>query len=555
MKKVIKIILLVNIALVFSKCANQLPPSGGPIDKEPPEIIRVFPEQATTNFKYNFVEFEFDEYLNRNSLYNSIYITPYVQEDLEIKYFGKKIKIVFPQKLKDSTTYVLTLGTDITDLRGNKLANSYTLKFSTGDNIDDGSIQGKVYTNNPQGVMIYIYRINSKNDSVDYTSIKPDYVSQTSFGGDYFITGLPKGVFRVIAVRDQLKNFLYDINDDEIGLPFVDVILNDSIKIIEGIDFELTKIDTIKPVLTSVKQEGNKHLNLNFNEPIDLSSLNLRNIILTQVDSKKSIQPDFYFDKSPNAITLVFEKPVEAGNYELIVRGIKDLSENQNEFIRSEIEIEETNEIKSLNLISIQCNFSQNIVEYFKPEITLNFDDYVREESVKQAVTIVDTSNQSISFSLQQVSGNKFIVFPQCLKQREKYILKINFNFLEDVFGNTRDTTIVFNFETNSEGDYGVISGELKNAGSEDEFVIRVIELQTLKDKYKVHLKGHNKYQIKNIKPGSYFLKLDFETSEQKQKDIFSFSKPFIYFRDTIKVRARWPTTDVNFELKSLPRY
>ncbi len=53
-------------------CANQLPPGGGEVDKIPPEIIYSYPENGTINFKDDYIEFEFSEYVDKRSFKDAI---------------------------------------------------------------------------------------------------------------------------------------------------------------------------------------------------------------------------------------------------------------------------------------------------------------------------------------------------------------------------------------------------------------------------------------------------------------------------------------------------
>ena len=48
---------------LFFDCANQLPPGGGEVDKIPPKIIEVYPAQGTINFKDDYFEIGFSEYV------------------------------------------------------------------------------------------------------------------------------------------------------------------------------------------------------------------------------------------------------------------------------------------------------------------------------------------------------------------------------------------------------------------------------------------------------------------------------------------------------------
>ena len=47
----------------FSRCANIMTPEGGPKDTIPPVIIRLQPDNFTTNFTGKKIYIEFDEYV------------------------------------------------------------------------------------------------------------------------------------------------------------------------------------------------------------------------------------------------------------------------------------------------------------------------------------------------------------------------------------------------------------------------------------------------------------------------------------------------------------
>ena len=60
-KTKIKYFLIILFSLIIIKCASQLPPGGGEVDKIPPEIIEVYPEAGTTNFSDDYFEITFSE--------------------------------------------------------------------------------------------------------------------------------------------------------------------------------------------------------------------------------------------------------------------------------------------------------------------------------------------------------------------------------------------------------------------------------------------------------------------------------------------------------------
>ena len=545
---------LIFSILIFVGCANQLPPGGGPEDREAPQIIRTFPENGTLNYNKNFVEFEFSEYINKRTVTNSIFISPYFSDEIETKWSGKKLRLIFPEKLKENKTYVISLGTDITDLRGNKLDETFTLTFSTGSKIDQGVISGRVYDSKPDGIMIFFYLLDSMKQEVDYSNTKPDFVCQTSKDGSFILTGLPEGIFRIIAVRDQMRNLLYDVNEDEIGLPFKNYQLSDTLRIIRNVQFEMMKVDTIKPVLNSVKFVDLNHIMLNFNEPIDLSTIRLENIFIYDSLQVEKFNPAGFYSVEKNSLMLTFQTLQSDKDYLISLKGIKDLSGNEIDSTTQIFFTEMVVDTIPVMIKTVQGNFSSSSLEYFNPEIEIIFNDLVYIDDFLRSFTVSDTSGKEINFSVTRKDSAGFLVRLEALKQKEKIITKINLSLLVDMSGNRIDSIFTKSFDANSDADYGLISGNIRNRFTSDENLL--VEAKSLSsDKiYRVMVK-EEQYQIKNVLPGNYFVKVYLQNGSENPKNLLrNFSSPFIYHQDTIKVKSRWPTTDVNFNLESLFR-
>jgi len=543
---------LILSILIFWGCANQLPPGGGPVDREAPQIIRTFPENGTLNYNKNFVEFEFNEYVNKRSVANSIFISPYFNEEIEQKWSGKKLRLIFPEKLKENKTYVISLGTDISDLRGNKLNETFTLTFSTGSKIDQGIISGRVYDSKSDGIMIFFYLIDSLNKLVDYSKTKPDFVSQTSKDGSFILTGLPEGIFRIIAVRDQMKNLLFDLNEDEIGLPFRDYEITDTLRIIRNVQFEMMKIDTIKPVLNSVKFVDLNHLILNFNEPVDLSTINPRNIFIYDSTGIENLNPAGFYLIEKNSLMLVTPKLHSEKDYIISLKGIRDLNGNEIDSTIQTFYTEMISDTIPIMIKMIQGNFSSLSLEYFNPEIELSFNDLIYFNDFLSSFSVSDTLGKKLNFSVSRKDSASFFVRLEPLKQKDKILIKINLSSLTDLAGNRLDSVFIKTFDTNSDADYGLISGNLINKIRKDEKLLVEAKSLSSNKTYRVETK-EDKYQIKNVLPGNYFLKVSLQRDDSKN-DFRNFTIPFIYHQDTIKVKSRWPTTDVNFNVEGLFR-
>lgn len=547
--------LFLLMSVLFIKCANQLPPDGGPIDRIPPQIIKSYPNQRSNNVQTDYVEFTFSEYINKRSVYNSIFISPYFKDDLIYKWSGKKLRIYFPEKLKENRTYVITLGSDISDLRQNKMLESYTLIFSTGEQIDDGEISGKVFDPKPDGIFIYFYLIDSINTHINYTSNKPDFITQTSKDGTFRLIGLPYGIFRVIAIRDEMKNLVYDINEDLIGLASRDFVLNANNKIVNNVFFELTKRDTVKPNLNSVKFIDKNHIALSFNEEIDTDQINFDDILLLEESENIELMPVSFFNEIDDRknIIFLFDNIKPNRDYKLFVRGLKDLSGNET-ILEAEINSEEVPDTLYPQIKSLEGNYSESKLHYFSPEIKLSFDDFVNIDSVIKATKFSDTLGNPIDIKIKQINGSNFLITCDKLKPKQIYVLKIDLNLCSDLSGNKIDSVYVKKFEASSESDYSSIMGKINCTKNYNGSI--GLELKSPKT-YKTEWQGkytcNSEYQINNVKPGEYLLKLSIDELNDADRAI-NYSNPFTYFPDTIKVKARWPVTDVNFNLDKLIR-
>lgn len=196
---------------VFSKCAKQVAPVGGPKDTIPPVLIRSDPPNYSVNFNSDEVELEFNEFIQFNELQQQFLSSPPFEEDPDIQLKGKGFQIEFNEPLRDSTTYTLNFGNAVTDFReGNPLRN-FKYVFSTGSVLDSlqvgGRITGALNLKPRENVLVMLYE--ELNDSVPYNKI-PDYVSRTNEDGSFLISNIREDTFKIFALGDENSNYLYD---------------------------------------------------------------------------------------------------------------------------------------------------------------------------------------------------------------------------------------------------------------------------------------------------------------------------------------------------------
>ena len=84
-------------------------PTGGEVDKEPPTIIEAYPENGSTNFSENEIEFSFSEYVNKRNMNEAFFVSPLLEKNPEFSWTGKTVYVEFQEELNANTTYSIII--------------------------------------------------------------------------------------------------------------------------------------------------------------------------------------------------------------------------------------------------------------------------------------------------------------------------------------------------------------------------------------------------------------------------------------------------------------
>lgn len=240
-KRILQYLFLISSCICFLSCANELPPPGGDEDISPPVVMKITPRENTVNFSGKSIVIEFDEYVDRRSFQDALFISPQPKSEVEINYSGKEVEIYFPDGLESNRTYTIYIGKTLKDVRrGNPLAEPIQFAISTGSKIDKGKLTGKVYAENYNDIFILAYRLNG-SETVDPAVRIADFISQVDTGGTYSFLNLPEGKFRVFAMDDNNRNLLFDKEFDKIYMTTGDFEVSDS-KSAVNVDFLAEKL-------------------------------------------------------------------------------------------------------------------------------------------------------------------------------------------------------------------------------------------------------------------------------------------------------------------------
>ena len=252
----------VLVALLLG-CAKVGPPTGGPVDKEPPRILSHYPESdALEVARDTAVEIAFSEPMNREQTEAAIFTSP--AGPLQLSWRGPRLRIAMP--LAEERTYVLTVGTGARDLRGNALTKSFTLAFATGSQLDQGLVRGWVYQDHQPvaGAHVWAYDLGTFSGRVGLD--EPSYQTQSGADGGYEFARLAPGHYRVLAFRDKNRNALPDA-DEWLALPASPVEVGE--EEVQAGDLALVRRQMPAPVLKRVQAIHAERLMLLFAEAVD----------------------------------------------------------------------------------------------------------------------------------------------------------------------------------------------------------------------------------------------------------------------------------------------
>jgi len=549
-------------------CAHQGGPSGGPVDTTPPQIILTYPASRALHFHDNRFSLELSKYIDRRSLEESIFISPSLGE-LTFDWGGKDVEVHFSDLLRENTTYIVMIGTDVVDTRNhNRMASAYSLAFSTGDHIDSGEVAGRVFDSKVEGIMIFGYEIDGGNgDTLNPSHTKPDYITQTGKDGTFSLPYLKIGRYRVIAVRDEYKNLLYDRQSDQYGVMISDVSLSAKRPFLSGLQCKMTAEDTIPPFVSSVRALDRIHVLLRFSKQMDTSNAGRQNISI--VDTTTGVRLDI-FDISfvPHAAS-VSEQNVPAGEAQLVtseqdstrvyrvtLRNFTDVYGNaMSGSLATGIFAGNGSPDTAMPRVTILTISDGSKSVPRNDSIQIGFSEAVRKLQFTRGCTLCDSGSKPVDGKFVWWNSMAVTYVPSApLASGMSYKVVIVMDSLQDFAGNKyRDSTKVVRFQCIDENALGSIKGVVTGDSSitRGRIVVIVSSLSSpdVKPQRRI-LEKPGQFLFDELQEGQYVISA---FNDIDSNNVYTYGKPypfhpserFTLYPDTLKVRARWPLDGV----------
>ncbi|MFT4659985.1 MAG: hypothetical protein ACI8XB_000241 [Patiriisocius sp.] len=506
-------------------CAQVKMPTGGEKDTLGPEILVSYPTHLETNYNAKSIVLEFNELVALGDPSNNIVITPPLKNKPNIYLKGgSKLIIELNDTLEEETTYTINLGASIKDYNESNPLENNILVFSTGDIIDSLSAEGMVKHSETElpcaDCRVMLYPEDLITDSIVFKE-KPYYFANTNEQGYYRFDYLKGGMYRIIALKDESNNFLFDSYEDEIG--FIDSLIEiKADTVLLNMPLSTFKQISEEQELTSFKMNGDYELQLSFSLPtIDLKLLK---------DSLEMSSDEFLsiYNSDRDSISYWFINiPEKNTEWKMSVKEDEEILENFSVFFSDDNEdfgltLPKNNGISKINMKDTivltwnhpVANFTSDKIKILKDSLSIKFD-----------VIVSDPMHTKVYFE----------------KEPGNYLFKIDSAEVSDLYGNVNDS-IAHTFVVQKEDYYGQIS--IAVSSSE---ISRMAILKNEKDQVvrQLLITENNAISFIDLAPGNYtFFVLHDENKNMKWDtgNYLNRKQPEEVFRheEIINVRSNW---------------
>ncbi|NQU68589.1 MAG: Ig-like domain-containing protein [Candidatus Marinimicrobia bacterium] len=509
------------IVLIIWSCAAEGTAGGGPSDETGPKIIEVTPDpEAVFLSGKDVLTIRFDELVDPLSVPASIRVQPDIQ--LLIKTRGKIVEIEPESTWPRGTIIHIALSRRIRDYQLNKMAEQADLYFSTGGELPNGEISGRIF-NSTDGVVVEsgLYRLAE--------DLAPEmvHVAEADENGSFVFRHIPDGQYFIACVEGVLTDFSKEIRSKRYGMQSVDIVT-----VIDGSILTDIAIWMDEPV----KRLSLKSMQFKNSEFGDL-----------ELSDGSTIPYTFSIPKDWDREIPVFEQRTES---------IIDDSIFVTVDLKNRLERYQTDPLY-FKVPSIQDSIPPDIREsgYKNEDYLISFTEPVIPEISGNLLEYMPDSITTKSVDYQFKDPHSILVDFTPIQSMP---VVLNLQMLKDYFGNSfQDSIFTFIMDSvqhvKSKIEGGSVKGIINYSGT-DSLMVEATRVET-GDRY--FTLGKTEFYFQNIAPGGYVFKA-FETDYgiDPQTYFSGLWEPLQraarmgISADTVEVRKRWIIEGVKIDMK-----
>ena len=557
--------LLVSIALttILWSCANRIPPTGGPKDEDPPQLLISAPNNGDKNIKYNFVTLGFNEPVVLDKIKENLIITPRIDFEYKTKYKKNTITLEFEGELQDSTTYTLNFREGVVDITEGNPVENLVLAFSTGPLLDTLEVYGLVIdlmTQEPvEKATVGLY---TAKDTTDIFNSPPLYFTNTLEDGSFRFRNIKDGNYRLYAFLDGNKNLTVE-SDREPYAFLGDTLTVDTVKVLEEpLTLQYLNVDSLK--INRVSNSG-LYMVLSTNKYVTEEAFRVETtdtLVYKKNDDGKEIK---FYNTFPIEDSLeVFAQLKDSTGFLLqdtFYIAYQETTRRPDDFT-STLKSVDTDPVNKL--VTGELSFDKPIKRIVKDSIRVQRDStmYINLSETIGFVANKTNTKYSFSFEMSQTLLDS-MTFVRQLPKGQKPDLKnktkspkrnYELIFPRGTFYSVEsDTSELLKepLKIKSNENYGTLGGTVKT--TKESFIIQLLDKRfNLIDE----TIGGKNYSFSEIPPGEYKIRILIDTNNNGQWDPGDIRKNiqpepvFIYMDEkgvnTTAIRANW---EVNVDL------
>ncbi|WP_160714619.1 Ig-like domain-containing protein [Chitinophaga solisilvae] len=217
------------ISVLLTRCANIVPPSGGPRDSLPPTLLAVNPKDSSLHFKNKKVYFVFDEFVELDNVNDKIIVSPTLKRTPIVTAKLHTVTMEIKDTLKENTTYTFNFADAIRDINERNAIPDFQYVVSTGNYLDSLQVTGQLIdaeTGRPDSnIAVMLYR--GVEDSV-VSKEKPVYYAKTKSDGSFRFKNLAPGSYKIFALKEEDRDLQYNQPSELIAFREEPVVLKES---------------------------------------------------------------------------------------------------------------------------------------------------------------------------------------------------------------------------------------------------------------------------------------------------------------------------------------
>ncbi|PQJ31542.1 hypothetical protein BST92_06210 [Nonlabens arenilitoris] len=516
----IAIVLCITILVV--RCAKRGNPTGGPIDEEPPVILRAYPDNYSVNFKAQEIEITFDEYVKLQDLQKQLVVSPPLKNRPIVTPQGsasKKMTITITDTLAPNTTYTLNFGQSIVDNNESNPYPFFKYVFSTGTYIDSLKLKGKITDalnyKADDYVNVLLYKMDEEyTDSLVFKG-PPLYVLNTLDSLKTFtMENLAAGEYRLVGIKEENSDLKFNPRTDKIGY------VTKSVTIPSDEVYELKMFQPeLDPAVKKITHEAKTKLYVAYTGKLD--SLNV-------VSQEKDLFTKTRITKLEDNDTLQFWfQPVIEMDSIFLDFNYKDFEGSKK--------------------VTIKERFTDSLIVKKQRDLSLSGPLVLTASTPIDAFDlskfkVIDKDSIALEFDarLDELKNELTIDFEK--DEMQRYKVEVLPGAIIDFYGKTTDT-LAFNGTTRSTSDYGNMEITL-STGTKWPAIIQIVkeDLNVVRQQI---ARENGVYAFENLDPGNYLIRVIYDANANGRYDTGKFLKGLqpeevVYLPQLITLQANW---------------